>query len=224
MWEEDFGWVDRRKVAKGSFLDLVELIKIKLAVLELFAETAWSLWRRMNKIRVEEAATPLDEIPSEAWHYHHEFKSFNATPVMSKPQRCIKCKPPYTDCFKTNFNGAVFADTREAGIGVVIRNSKGLSEKISNPSSIALLEFLAARRVALFISEVGLDNSILEVDSEVIINSLNKGDLFNSAFGHHLKDTMLVVSSLWSWSFSHTIRQGDSVVDALTRRARLSAL
>ena len=70
----------------------------------------------------------------------------------------------------------------------------------------------------------GLDNSILEVDSEVIINSLNKGDLFNSALGHHLKDTMLVVSSLWTLSFSHTIRQGDSVVDALTRRARLSAL
>ena len=70
---------------------------------------------------------------------------------------------------------------------------------------------MAARRVALFISEVGLDNSILEVDSEVIINALNKGDLFNSAFGHHLKDTMLVVSSLWSWSFSHTIRQSDSV-------------
>ena len=43
MWEEDFGWVDRRKVAKGSFLDLVELIKIKPAALELFAVTAWSL-------------------------------------------------------------------------------------------------------------------------------------------------------------------------------------
>ena len=59
-------------------------------------------------------------------------------------------------------------------IGVVIRNSKdevmtSLLEKILNPSSIALLELLAARRAALFISEVGLDNSILEGDSEVII-------------------------------------------------------
>ena len=77
---------------------------------------------------------------------------------------------------------------------------------------------MAARRVALFISEVGLDNSILEGDSEVIINALNKGDLFNSALGHHLKDTLSVVSSLWSWSFSHTVRQSDSVTDALVRR------
>lgn len=39
-----------------------------------------------------------------------------------------------------------------------------LSEKIPNPSFIALLELVVARSAALFISEVGLDNSILEGD------------------------------------------------------------
>ncbi|KAL0001655.1 hypothetical protein SO802_015436 [Lithocarpus litseifolius] len=75
------------------------------------------------------------------------------------------------DSFKTNFDGGGFSDTREAGISVVIRNSKSevmasLTGKIINPSSIVLLELLAARRATLFISEVGLDNSILEGDSE----------------------------------------------------------
>ena len=166
--------------------------------MELFAVTAWSLWRQTNKIRVEESATPLDKIPSEARHYLHEFKNFNAAPVMSKPQRCIKWKPSDADCFKTNFEGAVFTDTGEAGIGVVIRNSKdevmaSLSEKIPNPPSIVLLELLAARRAALFINEIGLDNSIPEGDSEVIINALNKGDLFNTALGYLLKDTLSIL-------------------------------
>ncbi|KAK9987412.1 hypothetical protein SO802_032363 [Lithocarpus litseifolius] len=181
------------------------------AALELFAVTAWSLWRRRKKIRVEELATPLDKIPSEAQHYLHEFKSFNAAPMMSKPQRCIKWKPLVADCFKTNFDGAVFADTGEASIGVVVRNSKGevmasLLEKIPNPSSTVLLELLAARRVALFMSEVGLDNSILEGDSDVIVNALNKGDLFNTTLGYLLKDALSFVSSLPSSSFSHTLR------------------
>ena len=117
---------------------------------------------------------------------------------MSKPQRCIKWKPPDADCFKTNFEGAVFTDTGEAGIGVVIRNSKdevmaSLSEKIPNPPSIVLLELLAARRAALFINEIGLDNSIPEGDSEVIINALNKGALFNTALGYLLKDTLSIL-------------------------------
>ena len=81
---------------------------------------------------------------------------------------------------------------------MVIRNSKdevmaSLSEKIPNPPSIVLLELLAARRAALFINEIGLDNSIPEGDSEVIINALNKGALFNTALGYLLKDTLSIL-------------------------------
>ena len=81
---------------------------------------------------------------------------------------------------------------------MVIRNSKdevmaSLSEKIPNPPSIVLLELLAARRAALFINEIGLDNSIPEGDSEVIIKALNKGALFNTALGYLLKDTLSIL-------------------------------
>lgn len=41
-----------------------------------------------------------------------------------------------------------------------------LSEKISNPSSMVLLELLVARHAALLIEEVALDNSSLEGDSK----------------------------------------------------------
>lgn len=41
-----------------------------------------------------------------------------------------------------------------------------LSEKIPNPSSMVLWELTVARHAALFIEEVGLDNSSLEGDSK----------------------------------------------------------
>ena len=52
------------------------------------------------------------------------------------------------------------AESNDAGIGVVIHNDKGevmavLSEKIAQPSSVDILEMLAARRAAQFIVELG---------------------------------------------------------------------
>lgn len=51
---------------------------------------------------------------------------------------------------------AVFEETEEARIGVIIRNSRGevmasLLEKIPYPSSIEVQELLAARRDVLFV-------------------------------------------------------------------------
>ena len=50
----------------------------------------------------------------------------------------------------------MFDELNEAGIGVVVRNPQGeimttLSKKIPKPSSIVMLESLAARKVALFV-------------------------------------------------------------------------
>lgn len=52
--------------------------------------------------------------------------------------------PSPSDSLKTNFDGAIFQESNEAGTGVVIRNFMGevmaaLSEKIAKPSSWAFL-------------------------------------------------------------------------------------
>ena len=59
--------------------------------------------------------------------------------------------PPYSDLVKVNFDGAMFNERDEAGIGAIIRNPKGEvmaapSEKIQKPHSAEILELLAAKR------------------------------------------------------------------------------
>ncbi|KAK9988087.1 hypothetical protein SO802_028326 [Lithocarpus litseifolius] len=95
-----------------------------------------------------------------------------------------------------------------------------LSEKIPQPSSVTMLEMLAARRAAIFIHEVGLRNSVLEGDSEIVIKALQNGDKFQTAFGHLCRDTLLYAKALQSFSFCHTHRQGNCVADALAKKAR----
>ncbi|XP_075645391.1 uncharacterized protein LOC142616416 [Castanea sativa] len=122
----------------------------------------------------------------------------------------------------------MFTDKGEAGLSVVICNHAGeiivaLFEKIPQPPSVICLELLVVRRAAIFVHEVGLHESILEGDSETVIKSLQKGDMFQSAYGHLFKDTMFYVNSLRSYSFSHTYRKGNSVADALAKKARFSS-
>lgn len=62
------------------------------------------------------------------------------------------------DSYETNYDGAVFEDTNEAGIGVVVRNAKGeviatLSEKIPLSSLVEVSEVIVARRETQFIVE-----------------------------------------------------------------------
>ena len=81
---------------------------------------------------------------------------------------------------KANFDGAVFADSDEAGIGVVIRNENGevmaaLSEKIALPPSVETLELLAAKRATVFAMELGFQRVIFEGDAEGVIKVVSKG-------------------------------------------------
>ena len=68
---------------------------------------------------------------------------------------------------KANFDGAMFGEEKEGGIGVVIRSNEGqvlaaLSEKVLMPTSVEILEMLAARRAALFARELGFGKVCFE--------------------------------------------------------------
>ena len=70
----------------------------------------------------------------------------------------------------------MFGKSEVAGVGVIVRNSKGevmaALAKIKKPPSVDVLELLAARRAALFSQEPGLDRVIFEGDSEQVMKVL----------------------------------------------------
>lgn len=201
IWSVDFHWIDRHRASAGSVKNLVELIIAKPNKLELFATTAWFLWSRRNKLRLNNEVLPLNRVVTEAKRFLSLYKL--APQTRMKQNRAVRNKwvAPVRNEYKTNLDGAMIHDTGEVGLGVVIWNHEGevmaaLSEKIPQPPSVTQLELLAARRAALFVQEVGLHNSILEGDSEIVINSLKRCDMFQSAFGHLIQDTLVYVNAL----------------------------
>ncbi|XP_030958373.1 tropinone reductase-like 3 [Quercus lobata] len=147
--------------------------------------------------------------------------------MAKSPATVTKWSPPLGEGYKTNYDGAVFEEAGEAGIGVVVQNGNGevlaaLLEKIPYPGTVELVEILAARRAVQFIAELGMAQSIFEGDSESVYKALKSGDVGHSSIGQYVKDIMSISGLIRTFSFSHIRRQGNCVAHVLTKRARFA--
>ena len=132
----------------------------------------------------------------------------------------VRWSPPGLNAVKVNFDGAMFKESNEAGIEMVVRNQDGrvmaaIAKKIHHPPSVEILEFLAARRAVLFASELGFLQIIFEGDLEVTIRALQEENSAISSVGHIIKDMMSILGSFVTHTFSHVRRQGNTVAHVL---------
>ena len=170
VWGRDFGWIFRSGSVFSSFKDLTTLVFTKPELVPLFAATTWSIWYHRNKVRVGENVRLLNQIFGFARDYMHGFKSIKRCSTTVYALAPKVWNPPIGNEWKINFDGAMFNESGEAGIGVVVQNSIGevkaaLAEKIKKRPTVEVLELLATRRVALFSEDLGLDKVIFEGDS-----------------------------------------------------------
>ena len=209
--------------------ELINLVGQWAKSLELFGVVAWIIWNQRNKLRLNERCLPSEIFLEVARAYLSDFQSKFQKTKVQQPKGSMKWRPPRDGMYKTNYDGTIFAESEEAGIGVIIRDIKGLviaalAEKIPYPGSVEVLEALAARRAARFALEVGLTGFEFEGDSEVVWKALRSADGAHSSIGEIIKDTMSIVGSLRTFSFSHTRCQGNRAAHALAKRAIVSFL
>ncbi|KAK9989613.1 hypothetical protein SO802_029852 [Lithocarpus litseifolius] len=145
-----------------------------------------------------------------------------AEPRIARPR--TRWLAPPNESFKINFDGAVFKDKDRAGIGVIIRDSRGLvmgsmSQVVPLPQTIVELEALAALKALEFAADLGLFNVILEGDSEILINALMDNSLSLASFGLLIQDIKAYAEFFQCISFSHVRREGNIVAHNLARHA-----
>ena len=170
---------------------------------------------------------PLNQMVGIARRHLQEFQQVRHCPSKKVHSQRPRWKPPDTGFVKANFDGAIFRDISAAGIRVAIWNKHGevvatMAEKILVPDSVFTLETWAARRVVLFVQELGLRNVVFEGDSASSIQSISNRLFTHLSCGHIIHDILLFVNSFQRFSFSHVCRQGNALADALAKKARLS--
>jgi ribonuclease HI len=123
-----------------------------------------------------------------------------------------------------NFDGAIFQESKEGGIGVVIRDQHGLviatlSQRVMTCPSAEMIEARAAKRAIQFALEIGIFDTIFEGDSELIIRDISRHGAMHNAYGLVLEDAKALLHHFERYQFTHTRRSGNTVAHALARRA-----
>ncbi|XP_075640379.1 uncharacterized protein LOC142612144 [Castanea sativa] len=130
--------------------------------------------------------------------------------------------PPQSSQHKVNYDGALFKEIWQAGIGVVIRDAEGrvrgaLSDRTVLPRAVEEVEAIACRTAVRFALELGLEEVVFEGDSETITTAINSTSPCFSSFGHILDDVKDVALNFASATFVHVKRQGNAVADKWLR-------
>ena len=142
---------------------LSQLIKNKCQF-QLFAVTAWTIWNQQNWVRLNQPAKALHQLAhlSKVWlDDYHGRQVIPATPVQQIRHSENHQKPPPSELYKINFDGAVFPHDKKSGGGVVIRDHRGrviasCSKLVHQQLCSNEIEAIAAGWALSFALEVGV--------------------------------------------------------------------
>ena len=90
----------------------------------------WLLWRRRNQIRVGTSVTSLGQIVARAQQQLQDYNQVQPVKPLTKTvnlHTTATWSPPQAPFLKINYDGAVFQDSNNVGIGAMIRDNEAVA-------------------------------------------------------------------------------------------------
>uniref|UniRef100_A0A2N9F204 Reverse transcriptase domain-containing protein n=1 Tax=Fagus sylvatica TaxID=28930 RepID=A0A2N9F204_FAGSY len=222
-----------RRLQGATYADFMDLWHrctqlLSTTELQLFSMVTWLIWYHRNRVRLHQPTNQITRIVPRAQELITEFTNEQDRPpvslIVSKASAVIKWQPPAEGRYKVNYDGAIFRDMNEAGLGVIIRNARGavmgpMCQRVPFPHSIEAVE---ARCAIQFAKDLGLQEIDLEGDSKIVVDALLFSGPCTTFYGHIIEDIKLIARGLSSVHFQHVKRDGNNLAHLLAKRARLN--
>uniref|UniRef100_A0A2N9G757 RNase H type-1 domain-containing protein n=1 Tax=Fagus sylvatica TaxID=28930 RepID=A0A2N9G757_FAGSY len=192
---------------------------------------SWLIWYHRNRLRLQQPTDPITQIATRAQELLTEFangqEQLPMPLIQPRSPEAIKWHPPTPGRCKVNYDGAIFSNTNEAGLGVIIRNDQGevmgsLSQRVPFPHSVEAVEAYAARCAIQFAKDLGIMKIDLEGDSRIIVDALLHAGPCSTFYGHIIEDIKQIAKAFSSVQFKHVKRDGNTLAHLLAKRARLN--
>nr|XP_023927696.1 uncharacterized protein LOC112039084 [Quercus suber] len=225
VWAMHFGSLRSKARKCSTFLEVFRMCMEKSHATDMFAILASQIWFRRNKLRLVEEVADLKLLNSMTRDALQEFQHANITAPKPPPaQSHTKWMPPPTDWVKVNFDGAVFQESGEAGLGTIIHNDHGLvmatlTQVIPLLTLVEMVEVLAAQRALIFAKELGFDHVILEGESKIAVQAMKREGYSATSFGYIFSNIKVLSTHFKCLVFWHTRRQGNKVAHSLAQSA-----
>lgn len=124
VWSDLALWNFRFQTCFPDFKSLTAWVIANKKSSELFTMTVWFIWPQRNQLRLQQHCVSTDQLAQVARDRFEEYKA--ALPALKprRQQHHTPWSPPPPDLFKINYDGAVFKEAIQSGIGVVFRNTQ----------------------------------------------------------------------------------------------------
>jgi len=129
------------------------------------------VWTQRNKVRVTQQAVPLHQLAEQAKQKLTQFRADRQNYEVQVTDSNIggsRWSCPQGGLVKINFDGAVFSESNQSLVGVVIRDNNGAvlascSEKLHQAYKPDEVEALAALKAVTLACDLGFRKAILRV-------------------------------------------------------------
>ena len=185
------------------------------------------VWTQRNKIRVTQQAVSLHQLAEQAKQKLNHFRADRQNPevqVMDSNVGGSRWICLQDGWVKTNFDEAVFSDSNQSSVGVVIQENNGAvlascSEKLHQAYKPDEVEVLATLKAVSLTRDLGFRNVILEGDSLGLIKAVKSVEDSLSPTGLLVDDVKWVASSFEQLVYSHVKRNDNRVAHSLAKNA-----
>ncbi|XP_023900508.1 uncharacterized protein LOC112012346 [Quercus suber] len=227
VWKESGIKFPSRVSQQEEFIDLIWLMKkyAREVDWELFATTAWGIWKNRNLVKHKGRCKLTKTIARDAANNIKEFcqnNNHNDTNHRTRRQSRPTWFPPKRGWFKININGAMFKKEGQSGVIVVNRNEKGklmgaMCKKIPFPLGALESEAIAAEEGIALARDLGLGEVVIEGDASIVMSALVNRDQSLSSIKKLVESSRTKLKAFKKWETNHVRRHCNIVAQLLAR-------
>ncbi|KAL8483110.1 hypothetical protein ACS0TY_025967 [Phlomoides rotata] len=198
-----------------SDLFLCMLSKLEVEAAGMFLMVGWSVWKGRNGMVWEGKQPSSYRVVRAATILLQEWAA--ARQIFSKKDSsgaCSKLNKPDGGWVKINIDAATFSETKEIGLGIVVRDDLG---GLYEPADA---EIMGVYEALVWGKELGFTDIVLEMDVKVVQEAITRREVSDSVFGNYVHSCIEISSLFHCCRFRFVPRLANYVAHVFARASR----